>query len=54
MLTANLFLHANEGWKIKLSIISQMFERAHILYNIGWETDRMTFLQCSVLLSYFL
>lgn len=51
MLSARLFLDAYEGRRTRPATIRVMFDHARVLYDLGWETDRLTMLQSLLLMT---
>lgn len=53
MLSARLFLDACEGRHTKPAALRAMFDRARVLFDMGYETDRITLIQCLLLMSLY-
>lgn len=53
MLTAQLFLDVHQNGGTNPASFKTMFDRARMLFNLGWETDPHTLLQSALLLSHY-
>ncbi|KAL2848865.1 hypothetical protein BJY01DRAFT_246089 [Aspergillus pseudoustus] len=53
MLIAQLFLDIHENCNTDPATLHAMFERACLLFDLGWETDELTLLQSALLLSHY-
>ncbi|KAI7969243.1 hypothetical protein EIK77_002258 [Talaromyces pinophilus] len=53
MLTAQLFLDVHENSCTNPVPLKIMFDRARMLFDLGWETDPLTLLQSALLLSHY-
>ncbi|KAL2846379.1 fungal-specific transcription factor domain-containing protein [Aspergillus pseudoustus] len=53
MLVAQIFLDAYDNRCTNPAALQIMFDRARVLFDLGWETDRLTLLQSAILLSHY-
>lgn len=53
MLSGRLFLDAYEGRRTRPATFRVMFDQARVLYDLGWETDRLTMLQSLLLMTFY-
>lgn len=53
MLSARTFLYARQHTLTKPAALESMFTRARLLYDLGWERDKLVLLQSLLLMTYY-